>query len=211
MEAAEQEMMQEDGTADAGMRDGSSADEVIQEDAAAVEGMREGSPVEEGRQEEVAAEEAVLIGAAAEAGVQAGSALQNEGRGLIANQPGWAARWQQVNTEREEQQETAERVGELTAATGKLEYLFDGGSRLNPGIAGAGALIRWSDATGPRDTLWEGRRFVGMQATNNEAEYEGLLLGLQAAARLFPGCQLEVFGDSQLVLRQMSDEGFPGP
>ena len=53
-------------------------------------------------------------------------------------------------------------------------------------------------------TLWQGHRFVGLRATNNVAEYEGLLLGLQAVVCHFANsAQMTVQGDSHLVLNQM--------
>ena len=76
----------------------------------------------------------------------------------------------------------------------------DGGSRGNPGAAGYGAVVR--DAiTG--DVLAEVSEFIG-RATNNVAEYSGLLAGLRAAGRLAPGAEAEVRMDSKLVVEQMS-------
>ena len=45
--------------------------------------------------------------------------------------------------------------------------------------SGAGAVLYDADTDA---TLWQGHRFVGRRATNNVAEYEGLLLGLEAVA-----------------------------
>jgi len=74
---------------------------------------------------------------------------------------------------------------------------FDGCSRGNPGLSGAGAVIYHDD-----DEIWSGSFFVGEQSTNNQAEYTGLILGLQQALQLKIK-NLLVRGDSQLVISQM--------
>ncbi|MGY1711256.1 bifunctional RNase H/acid phosphatase [Geodermatophilus sp. SYSU D00758] len=76
----------------------------------------------------------------------------------------------------------------------------DGGSRGNPGPAGYGALVRDAD-TGR--VLAERAASVG-RATNNVAEYGGLVAGLQAALDLDPQAEVEVRMDSKLVVEQMS-------
>ena len=76
----------------------------------------------------------------------------------------------------------------------------DGGSRGNPGPAGYGALVR--DAETGR-LLAERAASVG-RATNNVAEYGGLVAGLQAAVDLDPSAHVEVRMDSKLVVEQMS-------
>ncbi|MGX1560705.1 bifunctional RNase H/acid phosphatase [Streptomyces sp. NPDC055506] len=76
----------------------------------------------------------------------------------------------------------------------------DGGSRGNPGPAGYGAVV--SDAaTG--ETLREVAEYIGV-ATNNVAEYRGLLAGLRAAHELDPAATVHVRMDSKLVIEQMS-------
>ncbi|MCK9928579.1 bifunctional RNase H/acid phosphatase [Frankia sp. Mgl5] len=82
----------------------------------------------------------------------------------------------------------------------RLVVEADGGSRGNPGPAGYGALVR--DA-GTGQVLAERAASIGT-ATNNVAEYEGLLAGLRAAAELDPGADIEVRMDSKLVVEQMS-------
>lgn len=74
---------------------------------------------------------------------------------------------------------------------------FDGCSKGNPGIAGAGAVIYHFDKE-----YWSGTFFVGEMFTNNHAEYAGLILGLQQAKDLGIK-QLKVEGDSLLVINQM--------
>ncbi|WP_326690683.1 bifunctional RNase H/acid phosphatase [Streptomyces sp. NBC_01795] len=76
----------------------------------------------------------------------------------------------------------------------------DGGSRGNPGPAGYGAVVKDS-ATG--ETLRETAEFIG-HATNNVAEYRGLLAGLRAAHELDPDAAVLVRMDSKLVVEQMS-------
>ena len=76
----------------------------------------------------------------------------------------------------------------------------DGGSRGNPGPAGYGALVR--DAETGR-VLAERAASVG-RATNNVAEYGGLVAGLQAALDLDASAEVEVRMDSKLVVEQMS-------
>ncbi|MCW2938613.1 MAG: Phosphoglycerate mutase [Actinomycetia bacterium] len=82
----------------------------------------------------------------------------------------------------------------------KLIVEADGGSRGNPGAAGYGALVK--DAiTG--QVLAETAEAIG-RATNNVAEYKGLIAGLAAAQRIAPGASVEVRMDSKLVVEQMS-------
>lgn len=76
----------------------------------------------------------------------------------------------------------------------------DGGSRGNPGPAGYGALVR-DAATGA--LLAEVAEPIGV-ATNNVAEYRGLIAGLEAAADIDPTASVEVRMDSKLVVEQMS-------
>ncbi|MFE1412612.1 bifunctional RNase H/acid phosphatase [Streptomyces sp. NPDC058746] len=76
----------------------------------------------------------------------------------------------------------------------------DGGSRGNPGPAGYGAVVL-DPATG--ETLAERAEFIGV-ATNNVAEYKGLIAGLKAARELSPDAQVQVRMDSKLVVEQMS-------
>jgi probable phosphoglycerate mutase len=76
----------------------------------------------------------------------------------------------------------------------------DGGSRGNPGPAGYGALVR-DPVTGV--VLAERSESLGV-ATNNVAEYNGLIAGLRAAAEIDPGAEVEVRMDSRLVVEQMS-------
>ncbi|MFJ9605533.1 bifunctional RNase H/acid phosphatase [Kitasatospora sp. NPDC101176] len=76
----------------------------------------------------------------------------------------------------------------------------DGGSRGNPGPAGYGAVVRDGD-TG--QIVAEAAEFIG-HATNNVAEYRGLIAGLKAARDLDPDASVDVRMDSKLVVEQMS-------
>ncbi|MFE1775186.1 bifunctional RNase H/acid phosphatase [Streptomyces sp. NPDC059008] len=76
----------------------------------------------------------------------------------------------------------------------------DGGSRGNPGPAGYGAVVL-DPETG--EALAEAAEFIGT-ATNNVAEYKGLVAGLRAAHALDPQARIQVRMDSKLVVEQMS-------
>jgi len=77
---------------------------------------------------------------------------------------------------------------------------FDGCSKGNPGLAGAGAVIYKNGKE-----LWCDSLFVSERATNNQAEYAALILGLKAAIEL-QITELHVEGDSALVIRQINGE-----
>jgi ribonuclease HI len=74
----------------------------------------------------------------------------------------------------------------------------DGGSRGNPGPAGAGIVITAAD---DGTSLHEAGVFLG-KATNNVAEYSGLIEGLRRAQKL-GATHVEVRSDSELMVRQM--------
>ncbi len=82
-----------------------------------------------------------------------------------------------------------------------LTIHIDGGSRGNPGPAAAGVCIVDAD-TGR--LLHESGLYLG-RATNNVAEYRGLLHALEIAARL-GGRDLRIYTDSQLMARQIRGE-----
>ncbi|WP_026426180.1 bifunctional RNase H/acid phosphatase [Actinokineospora inagensis] len=75
----------------------------------------------------------------------------------------------------------------------------DGGSRGNPGPAGYGAVVRAADTD---EVLAERFEAIGV-ATNNVAEYRGLIAGLRAAAEVGAD-SVEVAMDSKLVVEQMA-------
>ncbi|AYY13821.1 bifunctional RNase H/acid phosphatase [Actinobacteria bacterium YIM 96077] len=76
----------------------------------------------------------------------------------------------------------------------------DGGSRGNPGPAAFGAVVR---SAGSGEVLAEVGETIG-SATNNVAEYRGLIAGLELASAIDPQAQVEVRLDSKLVVEQMS-------
>lgn len=82
----------------------------------------------------------------------------------------------------------------------KLIIEADGGSRGNPGISGAGAVV--IDAESGK-VLKEISEAVGI-ATNNVAEYTAVLLGLEAALEIDSNASILVRMDSKLVVEQMS-------
>ena len=75
----------------------------------------------------------------------------------------------------------------------------DGGSRGNPGPAGYGAVVWTADHN---TVLAERKQAIG-RATNNVAEYSGLIAGLEEAAKL-GASEVDVNMDSKLVVEQMS-------
>ena len=80
----------------------------------------------------------------------------------------------------------------------KVIVNVDGGSRGNPGPAAAGVVV--SDAA-DGTVLQEAGIYLG-HATNNVAEYRGLLEGLRLAA-LLQAAEVEIVSDSQLLVYQM--------
>jgi ribonuclease HI len=78
--------------------------------------------------------------------------------------------------------------------------MVDGAARGNPGEAGCGAAILDENGT----VVKELSRYLG-HATNNVAEYEGLLMGLEALLELGKK-RVRVQSDSQLLVRQLNGE-----
>ena len=74
----------------------------------------------------------------------------------------------------------------------------DGGSRGNPGPAAAGAVVTGADG----EVLDRSGELLG-EATNNVAEYRGLLLGI-ARARELGATEVEIFNDSELIAHQVN-------
>ncbi|MGD9622041.1 MAG: bifunctional RNase H/acid phosphatase [Mycolicibacterium sp.] len=81
----------------------------------------------------------------------------------------------------------------------KVRIEADGGSRGNPGPAGYGAVV-WTADRGT--VLAETKSSIGV-ASNNVAEYRGLIAGLEEAAGI-GATEAEVFMDSKLVIEQMA-------
>ena len=103
----------------------------------------------------------------------------------------------------------------------RITIHFDGGSRGNPGVAGAGAhVIVVEEGIDAKSNTREYhvRKYCGEHATNNYAEYHGLIAGLEVAKSCIANlCKisseettnlpsiinLEVYGDSNLIIQQM--------
>jgi ribonuclease HI len=76
----------------------------------------------------------------------------------------------------------------------------DGGARGNPGPAAVGVVVRDGDG----GVLEEVGERIG-SATNNVAEYRAVLLGIERA-RVLGASELELVGDSELIVRQVKGE-----
>jgi len=86
------------------------------------------------------------------------------------------------------------------ASSGTASANIDGGSRGNPGPAAVAAIA--TDPSG--EVLVERSETIG-EATNNVAEYRALLLGIERASEL-GASELELVGDSELIVRQVKGE-----
>jgi len=82
----------------------------------------------------------------------------------------------------------------------KLTVNVDGGARGNPGPAAIGVVISSADGEVPEE---HGEQ-IG-RATNNVAEYRALLRGVELAAE-HGATELDLVGDSELVVKQMKGE-----
>ena len=76
----------------------------------------------------------------------------------------------------------------------------DGGSRGNPGVSGSGSVVI-DPSTG--EILAEIGTYTGI-ASNNVAEYRGMIAGIRKALEIDPNANLHVRMDSKLVVEQMS-------
>jgi len=79
----------------------------------------------------------------------------------------------------------------------RLTVNVDGGARGNPGPAAIGVVVR----DGGGEVVEEVGERIG-EATNNVAEYRALLRGIELAVA-HGGTELELIGDSELVVRQV--------
>jgi ribonuclease HI len=92
------------------------------------------------------------------------------------------------------------RAAEEAERAKRTRLYTDGAARGNPGPAGAGAVIISPDG----HVVAKIGKFLG-DSTNNVAEYMGLILGLKRAKAMGIK-ELEVFADSELLVRQLSGE-----
>jgi ribonuclease HI len=85
------------------------------------------------------------------------------------------------------------------AGSGTAELYFDGASRGNPGPAAVGYVVVTDDGI-----VAEGGETIG-RTTNNRAEYEALIRALEVATD-YGFDAVDVYGDSELVLKQLRGE-----
>lgn len=81
-----------------------------------------------------------------------------------------------------------------------LQIYSDGGSRNNPGLAAFAYLIYGESG----EVLEQRGDFLGI-ATNNFAEYKGLLAALEASLKYQP-TEIACFLDSELIVKQLNGE-----
>lgn len=91
---------------------------------------------------------------------------------------------------------------EILRESTKNNYIlkFDGCSEGNPGLAGAGAVLYYNN-----NELWSCSKFIGRNIINSQAEYHGLILGLQYAVKKEIET-IHVYGSSHLIIKQMNGE-----
>ena len=82
----------------------------------------------------------------------------------------------------------------------RLIVNFDGGARGNPGPAAVAAVV----STAEGEVLEQRAEAIGV-ATNNVAEYRALLLAIERA-RALGAREVELIGDSELIVRQVRGE-----
>ncbi len=85
------------------------------------------------------------------------------------------------------------------SGTGTVELFVDGAADLHSGTAGIGGVFYRNG-----EELYSFSEFIGSK-TNNEAEYEALIRGIKEAHNL-KLLSLNIFADSQLVVRQVTGE-----
>ncbi|HJN68255.1 MAG: ribonuclease HI family protein [Candidatus Marinimicrobia bacterium] len=85
------------------------------------------------------------------------------------------------------------------SGTGTVELFVDGAADLHSGTAGIGGVFYRNG-----EELYSFSEFIGSK-TNNEAEYEALIRGIKEAHNL-KLLSLNIFADSQLVVRQITGE-----
>lgn len=101
-----------------------------------------------------------------------------------------------------------------------LHIYADGAARGNPGLAGAGAVVSIKNSMSCRPCKlagaklkiknWRFKKFLGV-ATNNQAEYQALILALEKTGKLISRIKLEIdkiicYSDSELLIKQLRRE-----
>jgi len=87
----------------------------------------------------------------------------------------------------------------LSEGGGRAHVYFDGACRGNPGPAAVGWVLVTSDGI-----VGDGGQRIG-ETTNNQAEYEALIRALEAA-RDFGANEVDIRGDSELIVKQVRGE-----
>jgi len=82
----------------------------------------------------------------------------------------------------------------------KVIIYTDGGARGNPGSAGIGAVL--VNAENENEIISQHKKYIG-ETTNNQAEYQAVVLGLQKAKEM-KAQEVEVRMDSELVCSQIN-------
>jgi ribonuclease HI/exonuclease III len=86
--------------------------------------------------------------------------------------------------------------------THEARLYYDGGSRGNPGPAGAGAIILLHHPSGWKPIWWDAH-YLGPHSTNNLAEYTAITRGITAWRALDRREHLVIIGDSMLATKQL--------
>lgn len=112
----------------------------------------------------------------------------------IANQLDATARSYELPSETPLEISDAKKATYLT----EVKLYADGGSRGNPGPSASGFVILSTEG----ETIYKNGEYLGI-TTNNQAEYQALRLGLEAALHMFGARTVHVYMDSLLVINQM--------
>jgi ribonuclease HI len=105
-------------------------------------------------------------------------------------------------------------MSNLKSQISNVKLYTDGGARGNPGPAGIGIVIKNDDKV-----IQEIKKYIG-EATNNQAEYQALILGLEELMRLsgsststrevelptHKNLEIDCFLDSELVVNQLNQK-----
>ncbi len=89
-------------------------------------------------------------------------------------------------------------IKKLLIHSKEIECWTDGASRGNPGISGAGVIIK----DGHGRVLKEISQFLGNKVTNNVAEYKALILALSVIVKIKPS-SVKIYMDSNLIVQQI--------
>ena len=84
-----------------------------------------------------------------------------------------------------------------------LRIFTDGGSRGNPGPAASGVVV-YEEIDGEMQEIERKGRYLG-EATNNQAEYDAVVLALELATEL-TAAYVEIVMDSQLAVKQLNGD-----